>query len=316
MQKALDAQKRSKHPQYKVAALIRSTIKDNHYSESIQTNDWPQHFINTIGTSCKLGNSSTTIHAEVNALLNAKEFFCQNASIYITDLPCPNCAKMIVASGIHSVYIDFGAYNSLLGQKIRPFYDTVSALILQSAGCNIFTIDMDQESITRLFQPSTEETNHRDEQETLTHIPDQTENLDITFVDHIKSLDHSSSEGIAACLAKDPYDNMIFLSTTSSPSEGLDNEHIAVIQNTQKKYEPVIRPLNALLSKCAKHGLSIVPNYIYSRHTPTSREFVNIIGADCSRLFLLQPDICRDPHGQEAKRMLEQYGIIELIDLK
>jgi dCMP deaminase len=43
-------------------------------------------------------------HAEVNALLFAGQS-CRGATMYITDLPCMGCAKVLVAAGIERVVV-------------------------------------------------------------------------------------------------------------------------------------------------------------------------------------------------------------------
>ncbi|MDR3587931.1 MAG: dCMP deaminase family protein [Desulfosporosinus sp.] len=44
-----------------------------------------------------------TIHAEVNALLECSPEERSDATIYITDLPCAECSKLIISSGIRRV---------------------------------------------------------------------------------------------------------------------------------------------------------------------------------------------------------------------
>lgn len=44
-----------------------------------------------------------SIHAEANALLRVSRQDCEGATIYVTGLPCWDCAKLIVGSGIRRI---------------------------------------------------------------------------------------------------------------------------------------------------------------------------------------------------------------------
>jgi dCMP deaminase len=44
------------------------------------------------------------VHAEANALLYADRDKCEGATMYITDMPCDGCMKLIHASGIRKIY--------------------------------------------------------------------------------------------------------------------------------------------------------------------------------------------------------------------
>lgn len=45
-----------------------------------------------------------SIHAEANALLYARAS-CKGATAYITDKPCPTCAKLLTGAGIERIVI-------------------------------------------------------------------------------------------------------------------------------------------------------------------------------------------------------------------
>ena len=44
------------------------------------------------------------VHAEQNAILNARGKTLEGCSIYVTEFPCNECAKNIIQSGIRKVY--------------------------------------------------------------------------------------------------------------------------------------------------------------------------------------------------------------------
>ena len=49
------------------------------------------------------------MHAEVDAILNANSKDLNGCSLYVTSYPCNNCAKVIIQSGIRSVYHNYGS---------------------------------------------------------------------------------------------------------------------------------------------------------------------------------------------------------------
>ena len=57
------------------------------------------------------GRCKKTIHAEINAILECTPDERAGATIYITDQPCFECAKVIIASGITRVLYRNSYYN-------------------------------------------------------------------------------------------------------------------------------------------------------------------------------------------------------------
>ncbi|ADO67388.1 putative deoxycytidylate deaminase [Cafeteria roenbergensis virus] len=54
----------------------------------------------------KEGKEINTIHAEQNAISQCAKMgiSCENSVLYVTHYPCINCSKIIVASGISTIY--------------------------------------------------------------------------------------------------------------------------------------------------------------------------------------------------------------------
>ena len=69
-----------------------------HCPELGPTNDWPVGCL-------RAGHCIRSLHAEQNALLQAASIgvACAGATIYVTNQPCNNCAKMIINAGITRV---------------------------------------------------------------------------------------------------------------------------------------------------------------------------------------------------------------------
>ncbi len=89
MQAAVNIVLTSPHPTNKVAAAIFSGA-----DILVRTNNWPSRIATVLGQDARVGNSSGTVHAEVNCISDFPHP-TEGASLCITDPFCPNCAKNI-----------------------------------------------------------------------------------------------------------------------------------------------------------------------------------------------------------------------------
>ncbi|PCJ02664.1 MAG: hypothetical protein COB14_01515 [Alphaproteobacteria bacterium] len=304
---ARDAEQQSMHPTHKVGALIFGTDRNAQHYEIVKSNFWPDTLENHIGQNKKLGNASTTVHAEVAAICAAPA--TENATIYVTDLPCPNCAKVMAEARIKNIYTDARTHDTPLGQKMKPYFDDVSTPILLNAGISVYEINSEAKTITQIITPAPNSLLqiHRP----IRHIP--LEHSDInqtTFINMIEKQTIDTS--FAACYAKSALGQYNFLLAQPQRSVGLRQEQAHDISSLQNKYEPMLQPLNRLLLTCARYGLKIDKDYLYSSQTPTSREFVNMIGAGYTSLHIGDRDKCRDDWGAKALAQLETHKIIDL----
>lgn len=94
--------KRSKDPVTKVGACI---VKDNKIV-GIGYNGFPIGCPDNLFSWDKEEKHNYVVHAELNAILNSTTKL-DNAKLYTTLFPCPNCAKAIIQVGIKEViYVD------------------------------------------------------------------------------------------------------------------------------------------------------------------------------------------------------------------
>ncbi len=307
MDKALAREKQSPHPTHKVGALICGLDIDGQYFERIEHNFWPEVLKQSIGTDKKLGNSSTTIHAELAALFKAP--ISNNADIYITDLPCPNCTKTIIQAGIKNVYIDSHTHNTPLGLKMKPYFDNVSMLLFEKAGLGIYEMNAPQKNIITLLEHAP--INYYDTKYQIRSFPFDKNNSEKVFIREVKDITYTPA--FAACLAKDRENNTVFVTAKTSMSYGLSKNDAQNIRSSQNKYAATLQPINHLVAICAKHGLNIDKEFIFSSQTPTSREFVNLIGAGFKRMYIGNKSQCRDKWGVKALEQLENKKIIDII---
>ena len=105
MSVALLSGKRSKDPSTQVGACI---VNRNNIIESIGYNGLPKGCSDDEFPWEKEGETLNTkypfvVHAELNAILNAKGKDLSGCKIYVALFPCNECAKAIIQSGISEV---------------------------------------------------------------------------------------------------------------------------------------------------------------------------------------------------------------------
>ncbi len=288
MKMALETRDQSVHETHKVAAVVVGKG-----FEVARPNFYPAPLERTVGHYQKLGNASTTVHAEIAAILDASAA-TDGARLYITQRPCPNCAKAIIEAGIAEIYISVETRNTALGQKINPFFETASLPFLTHAGVQVFEVG---EEVLALNEPRS------------CHFSGlEFEPLTGSFEDMIEDLDTP----FAACVARDDKGGEYFLSAQAKTPRCLPHEKAGAIAATQSKYETALQPLNRLLMACARYGLRMDERSVYSSQTPTAREFVNLIGAGYLALRIGDESLCRDKWGLKALAQLREHGIVDL----
>ncbi|MGH1402805.1 MAG: hypothetical protein ACRBDL_01030 [Alphaproteobacteria bacterium] len=309
MTRALSSESQSPHPTHKVGALICGHDQYEQYFEVSRPNFWPDILEQHFAKHHKLGNASTTVHAEIATIYDTPA--TDGASIYITDLPCPNCCKMIAESKITNVYIDSHTHQTPLGIKMKPYFDKISTTILTAANINTYEINLQTETIKQLITASetTLRPIHRPLIQTSVDVHDVSEQ---SF--HQQIQETAQKNPYAACYAKTPLGQYRFILANAHRSTGLSEKQAQDIANTQNKYEPTLQPINRLILACARYGLTIEAPYLYSSQTPTSREFVNMIGAGYTNLQIGDKTQCRDKYGLAALAQLTKNNIIAIED--
>ena len=106
---AILSSKRSKDPNRQVGACIVG--KDNRII-SMGYNGFPKGCSDNEYPWDKVGNPLDTkymyvVHAELNAILNARGKCLEGTTLYVTLFPCNECTKAIIQSGIERIiYLD------------------------------------------------------------------------------------------------------------------------------------------------------------------------------------------------------------------
>ena len=133
MSVALLSGKRSKDPNTQVGACI---VNKNNVIESIGYNGLPKGCSDDEFPWEKEGEMLNTkypfvVHAELNAILNAKGKDLSGCKIYVALFPCNECAKAIIQSGISEVVYLSDKYSNTDSVKASKMMFTCAGVELR-----------------------------------------------------------------------------------------------------------------------------------------------------------------------------------------
>ena len=298
----------SPHPKNKIAAALWH--KDYPQMAVIKTNEWPQIILDNFGQNKKIGNSSGTIHAEINAILNA-EFATNGASICITDPFCPNCAKNMVEAGIKNIYIDEAGFDKDFFKRRGGEFDKMSMRICEHAGVNVYAIDEHSKKIRPILEIDKG------------YVPPLDSPLEIETISNLNEANFqhaimTASEKhqqrkVAIAFVKDMEQNSLSLTSRAHVVEGYtmqDPEEALTLLTPVGKYSFIQEPVNRTLMSLARYGYTLNKDFFYCSQVPTSREQVNLVGAGITRITIGNTQKCRDRHGFTAMEMLSKSDVI------
>lgn len=142
---AILASKRSKDPNTQVGACI---VDSDNIILSTGYNGFPYGCSDDVYPWAREGSEtkySYVVHAELNAILNARGKDLKGAKLYVDLFPCNECAKAIIQSGISELVYLYNKY---------PNSDATlaSQRMLKSAGVNVRQLCTDVESINLDFK--------------------------------------------------------------------------------------------------------------------------------------------------------------------
>lgn len=298
MQSAVDIVHTSPHPTNKIAA----TLAGNGFSLS-RVNSWPAPIADKIGAETRIGNSSGTIHAETACLLGAANA-TEGTAVFITDPPCPNCAKSMAEAGIKELYIDHKGFDKEWAARRGGHFDHMSMQIFQRAGIRVHEIRRKEQTIRAINQIENGYTPPEENPLTVTEMQFVEEKA---FLQSIKNAKYKTPFAItiARCGGK-----IFTLEATPHLVTGYTTETLN--EKPEDKYSFVMEPVNRLIMGAARRGLKIENGFLYSSRVPTSRELVNMVGACLTKIRIGNRDESRDEHGKTALKQLSDAGILTL----
>lgn len=297
MQWAVDIVNTSPHPDNKVAATL---FKETHHIS--KTNDWPDLILERIGPDIRIGDSSGTVHAEVNCLIHFSGP-TRNTSLAITDPCCPNCAKCIAEAGIKTVYIDHKGFLKDFANRRGEEFQDMSLRILAHAGVHIFALNRKEKTTTLLYKP---DEGYIPPQENPIEILPVSENAPLK--DIIQSV-HVKHPRWGCAIAINPENGQHFsLVASTHPAIGFT----AGEQMEQEgKYDFYLEPVNRLLMGASAAGLRIIDSQIWCSVLPSPREMVNLVGANISTITIGEESSYKKSASTDALRLLSEKEILK-----
>lgn len=299
MQAAVDIVDQSTHPTNKIAA----TIAGDGFALS-RTNYWPDAIAEHIGTDEKIGNSSGTIHAETACLMAASR--TKGATVFITDLPCPNCMKNMAEAGISALYIDHKGFDKDYAKRRGHHFQNMAMRICDHAGISVYEIRRKEQKITPVLEIP-DNYNPTIEAPLFTTPIEESPNIGLfdALIQEQKTLYGDTPFALTIVKSKDG--RYQALSASPHPAPGYTTD---TLEEPEGKYSYIMQPVNRLIMGAAKEGYKIMPAYFYSSRVPTSRELVNMIGAELTTLQIGNLNDCRDEWGLKALKQLTELNII------
>lgn len=298
MQAAVDIVLTSPHPTSKVAASVFT-------GDTIvaRTNNWPNKIVQTLGMDARIGNSSGTVHAEVQCVADFP-VATQGASLCVTDPFCPNCAKNIAEAGINTIYIDHKGFAKDFAQRRGTDFESMSLRIAARAGISIYEVNRKEATIKPILEIPSDYKPPEDNPIKITPAPmgDLSD-----LVKEVKVI----APRWACAYAEDAHGVRHALIASAHAaigfSESIDHDKIS---QPEGKYNFYLEPMTRLMMGAARHGLKLIDGQIWASCIPTAREQVNMVAANLSKLYIGDIAHARDEDGLHARSMLEGSGII------
>ena len=306
MQRAVDVVGTSLHPANKIAATLSGLdTKGERFSVSA-TNLWPEPIVKTIGTEIRIGNSSGTVHAETACILRAPR--TNDSSLFITDPPCPNCVKNMAEAGVKRLYIDHKGFDKDFALRRGHHFDNMSMQICEKSGISVYKIFRKDKKLETIFEtpagyhPPVENPQHM---EILPKVF-SADQLSLWIKTERKRY---GQEPYALAFATDADGQHVMISANAHPVIGFTSD---TMEDPETKYSFILQPVNRILMTAARKGLNLQPGSLFSSIVPSSRELVNIVGAEIKSLIIGDSHAARDQYGPQALAQLTKAGILNV----
>ncbi|MBL8639964.1 MAG: deoxycytidylate deaminase [Alphaproteobacteria bacterium] len=302
MQQAVDIVLTSQHEHNKVAACL---YKDMHVCA--HTNEWPMIILERLGHEVRIGDSSGTIHAEINCLLRFP-IASQGAAIAITDPCCPNCAKAITECGITQVYIDHKGFEKDFATRRGQEFQDMSLSIMAQAGIEIYKLNRKLRAIEPIHPPHATAISPEQNPIEVKKIP----MASCTEFKKIIAAVRPKHESWGAALARNRDGDIFSLVASTHLAVGFAEQILQEKTSVaSQKYSYLMTPLNRLICGAIKHGLSILDDYIFLAQLPTPREMVNAVGAGIPSLWIENMDKSSKETSAAARDILITHNILQ-----
>ncbi|MGB4106469.1 MAG: deoxycytidylate deaminase [Alphaproteobacteria bacterium] len=305
MQQAVDIVGTSEHPTNKVAAALAGNDAGRPFAIA-RTNYWPPSIAEKIGREMKIGNSSGTVHAETACLLDAPA--TEGATLFVTDVPCPNCVKNMAEAGVRAMYIDHKGFTKDFALRRGGHFDNMSLRICEKAGIAVYKIFRKEKRIEPIlkipegFNPVIEKPARIAK---LAKKPGREEFLTLAKTEK----ENYGSRPFAFAAATSAAGDTFTVSAETHPCPGYTAQ---TVEKGDEKYSTILQPVNRVMMTATRHGLRIEPGFLYSSRVPTARELVDMAGAGLTRLAMGDRAKSRDSGSIEALEQLLNAQIMTI----
>lgn len=310
MQKAVDIVGESQHPTNKIAAVLSGVDQNGQDFYVARTNFWPDAIARSMGIEAKIGNSSGTVHAETACIIDAP--MTRDSSVFVTDLPCPNCVKNMVEAGVKTLYIDHKGFAKDYAQRRGYHFSQMALRICEQAGVSVYKIWRKEERLEPVLEVATD---YDPPLEAPAHIESVGEVSLERFAGYVQGrADIYGDTPFAAAVVRAARE-AFFLSAETHPILGYTYQSAQDEGGEERKYSFFLEPVNRMITNAARKGLKIDPAYLYASRVPSSREFVNMMGAHLDQIYIDDQSDARDEHGLQALEQLKQVGALKVLGL-
>lgn len=308
MQKAVDVVRNSPHPVNKIASNLVGIGPGGLPFSICMTNYWPDPIHRNFPPEQRFGDASGTIHSEIATLLTAP--CTEGSAIYVTDPPCPNCAKSMMEAGVAAIYIDSKGFEKDFANRRLDQFNDMSMKIFAKAGAPVFIVHRKTQSIEPLLAPETDSVPHVERPVAIA--PAEAATAAVLFQQVEDWAADAGERKFAVALATNPSGELFSLSAFGHVAVGYswEADHDEIVTGSDK-YTYMLEPLNRLLMNAARRGVKLVDGLIYATRIPTAREQVNMVGAGISEIFVRSRDDARDQFSLDAMALFEQAEILK-----
>lgn len=285
LHKALARAERSEHPVNKIGAALYN-FETPSAPMTVTCNERPRALCDTFPFDMRIGASSQTVHAEINALFRFKGRL-MGSHMWITDPFCPNCAKMMAQAGVRHIYIDKKGIDKDWASRRADEFKTMSLRIAQKAGIEVDMVDLKARTIEPIFETAIQ-TRLGTTNNEFFDVPAHTSVSDLMGVMQQRFGTHSRPFALAITGSEKDQKKVGVLAFESLPP-GFSFEQS---RTREGKYRYPIDPVNNLLITLKRQRLSLYGGAIGSSHLPSSRAFVNAIGLGVKDIYVnsLEPE--------------------------
>lgn len=302
MQQAVDIVNNSPHPSNKIAAYLFGQDYEKKPFSFGSTNFWPDGILKKIGKEKRIGSASGTVHAETACIMNTP--ITENGEIYITDPFCPNCAKNIAEAGITRIYIDHKGFEKDFASRRIEFFKSISLPVCDKSSIEVYQIWRKDKKLELLSKTSVN-----------LHAENENEYIEIieahgeffSFVS--EKMETIKDKAFVAGTGTDLNGKKIFILAMDGPVYGFPANIPHCIEGN-KRYDFILSPANRILTRTARYGIKLNKDSLFSSRIPTSRELVNLAGADIKNIVIGNFDQARDENCSKAMHQLQDNGIM------